>query len=161
MKEMLSGWVTTLTGASLLCCCAMCLCPKGRVREILKLVCGIVLAIALISPIAEFDFGVYASGMASYRAKAESIGQQGEDAYSSLTRTVIEDSYAAYISDKAQGAGLPLSDVAVGVKWGDEGLWYPYEVWLGSASEDTRALLSPVIEAELGIPAERQYWEIQ
>lgn len=157
MKAAVSEWIRTVAGTSLLCCCAMYLCPKGRVRDALRVVCGVVLALALISPVEEFDFRSYSESLAVYRAQAEDINAMADEAYSSLTRSVIEQEYAAYISDKAAEQGLALSSVTVGVEWGGDGVWYPLEAYI-SGTEQAKAALMPVIERELGIPEERQYW---
>ncbi len=157
MSAAVSDWIRTVAGASLLCCCAMYLCPKGRVRDALRIVCGVVLALALISPVVEFDFRSYSESLAEYRAQAEDINAMADEAYSSLTRSVIEREYAAYISDKATEQGLALSSVTVGVEWGGGGVWYPTEAHI-SGPERAKTALAPVIESELGIPEERQYW---
>ncbi len=157
MSAAITEWIRTVVGASLLCCCAMYLCPKGRVRDALRIVCGVVMALALISPIMEFDFRSYSEGLASYRARAGEIDDMANEAYDSLTRTVIEQEYAAYISDKAAEQGLALRSVTVGVEWGGDGVWYPLEAYI-SGSAQAQEALTPIIEADLGIPQERQYW---
>lgn len=157
MTGALTDWLRCVIGASLLCCCAMYITPRGRVRDAARLVCGVVLAIALISPVADFDFGAYSESLARYRAESESFSADAEETYNSLTRTVIEENYAAYISDKAAEKGLALDAVSVWVEWAGSGIWYPTQAYL-TAPEQTKTALAPVIEAELGIPQERQFW---
>jgi len=47
------------------------------------------------------------------------------------------------------------------LNWCSEGYWYPHEVQLvlsTKAKEDDMAALEALIEAELGVPRERQTW---
>ena len=75
-----------------------------------------------------------------------------------INQTIIERECAAYILDKADALGLAVSSAAVTARWSEEGFWYPWES-RAACSESDRETLSAVIEAELGIPAERQSWE--
>lgn len=159
MSAAASQWIRTLVGTALLCCCAMHLCPKGRVRGALRIVCGVVLAIAMISPAVEFDFRSYSESLAAYRAGAGSVTAMADEAYSSLTRTVIEHEYAAYIQSEAAKRGFSLTSVCVGVEWGgSSGVWYPLEASI-TGPQAAQAALASVIEQELGVPEERQYWK--
>ena len=62
--------------------------------------------------------------------------------------------------DKATQLGLDGLWAEVTARWSDEGFWYPWEARLGGP-ESGRAELERLIEAELGIPAERQSWEAE
>ena len=96
--------------------------------------------------------------MARYGEAARSVaGEAGQEA-DRLNRTIIELECAAYILDKADALGLAVSSAAVTARWSEEGFWYPWES-RAACSESDRETLSAVIEAELGIPAERQSWE--
>lgn len=159
MSTAASQWIRTLVGTALLCCCAMQLCPKGRVRDAMRVICGVVLAIAMISPAVDFDFRSYSESLAAYRAGTGGVAAMADEAYSSLTRTVIEQEYAAYIQDEAARRGFALVSVSVGVEWGgSSGVWYPLEAHITGPAA-AQAALSPVIEQELGVPEERQYWK--
>ena len=88
------------------------------------------------------------------RAVAEGAGEEADR----LNRTIIERECAAYILDKADALGISAADAAVTARWSEEGFWYPWESRV-SCPEGGRAALSEAIEAELGIPPERQSWE--
>ena len=61
--------------------------------------------------------------------------------------------------DKARETGEELGSVQLQMRWSSEGCWYPESVTLtGEMSMAGRSSLENAIEAELGIPAERQYW---
>ena len=104
-------------------------------------------------PFSQVGEGVQANPEAA-RAVAEGAGEEADR----LNRTIIERECAAYILDKADALGLAVSSAAVTARWSEEGFWYPWES-RAACSESDRETLSAVIEAELGIPAERQSWE--
>ena len=160
MTGLIKQWVMTLSCTALVCAAAMALIPPGRVKKAARLVCGLALALALISPLQEPDMSSYSLELSRYRALLEEKEQAVSQTNSRLERAIIEEECAAYILDKAQVLGLDAESVTVGVKWGDEQqLWYPYEAKLDIRGDsDAAARLSRVIESELGIPAERQDW---
>ena len=97
--------------------------------------------------------------ISKYRAKADEIISDADEKQDYLSRTIIEDELETYILDKAKSLDAELVSVEVAVKWGDEGCFYPYEVYLtGNLTQMKQQLLSNSIEAELGVPDERQYW---
>lgn len=160
MSEFLRSWVLSLTGAALLSAFALALTPQGRARSAVRLVCGVVTAIALVSPVLDFDFESYSMSLAAYRSAADQAAARLEETNDRLSRTIIEEECAAYILDKAQVLGLEMESASVTAKWGDADCWYPYEARLRAGGDElARRYLSDLISSELGIAPERQYWE--
>ena len=160
MSELLREWILTVTGAAMLSAFALAVSPEGRCRSVTRLVCGVVMAIALLSPVGKFDFTAYSMSLAAYRDMAAEAAKNAEESENRLSRSIIEEETAAYIWDKAQAAGLAPEEVTVTVKWGDTSCWYPYEVRLRvEAQPGARERLTEILESELGIPRQRQYWE--
>jgi hypothetical protein len=156
---LLREWIMGLAGAAVVTGLALSLTPKGRVRSVMRLVCGAVMIIALIKPVIEFDFDAYSIGLARYRADMEHITASARETSDRLQRTIIEEECSAYILDKAHILGLDCTKAEVTVKWGDEGYWYPYEAHLQiNGPQEQLNRLAGLIEAELGIPRERQHW---
>lgn len=154
-----SEWVRAIAGAALICAAATALTPKGKVKNVLKLVCGIVLITAMINPIIKQDIPTMSMDMSQYRKDADEIIGSAEEKQNNLSRTIIENELEAYILDKAQSLNAKLDSVEVSAKWSDEGCWYPYEVKLSAnITQMEQNLLSNSIEADLGVPKERQYW---
>lgn len=149
-------WIIGIVAASLLSSLALTLSPAGRVKSVTRLVCGLVCALTVASPLFQLDIDTIAAGIAGYQRRAEEITAQAEDEEKMLERTYIEEKYAAYILAKATEAGASVTDAAVLARWDDEELvWYPWEATLyGTYSPE----LSRSIEADLGIPAQRQNW---
>lgn len=152
----LKEWILSVAAASLLSAVALTLCPQGRVRQVTRLVCGIVCALALASPVVKLDVGSLSAGMAGYEKRALEITQDAEEEKKMLERTYIERECAAYILAKATETGADVTDAAVLARW-DDGLraWYP---WQATLTGTYSAALAEAIETELGIPAGRQDW---
>lgn len=149
-------WLTGAAAASILSAAALALCPKGRVRSVLRLVCGIVCALALLAPLRTVDITSLSAAMASYGQAAENVTRDGEEERKMLERTYIEEALAAYISDEAAALDLDPAYVTVTARWDEEGLaWYPWEAAIGC---EENGALARIMEAELGIPAARQRW---
>jgi hypothetical protein len=159
MTELIRTWILGVAGTAILTGLALSLTPRGRVHNVLRLICGTVMVLALISPVLRFDFAAYSLSLAQYREAAEGIAAGAAESTDRLSRTIIEEECAAYILDKAQVLGVTCSAVTVSVKWGDGGCWYPYEVYLeAQGQESAKNSLAGIMEAELGIPCERQHW---
>ena len=56
-------WISSVAAASVLAALALALTPKGRVRQVTKLVCGVMCALAVVAPVAKLDFGQLAADM--------------------------------------------------------------------------------------------------
>lgn len=158
MLEAISGWIRALVGAAVFCALALALCPEGRVKRVLRFACGLVMAAALLSPVLSVDMESLPQALARYSEAAERYAGSAEETADRLNRTIIEGECETYILDKAAVLGLEGCEVSVTARWSDEGFWYPWECRL-SCSDGDRESLSRLIEAELGIAAERQSWE--
>lgn len=156
MLGLIKSWIAGIAGAAVFCAVMTEITPKGSVKSVVKAVCGMVMAIALISPLLKLDFDSYSLNMAKYRVEAEKITAGGKEISDSLSRTIIEEQCETYILDKAQFLDAALSGAEVTVKWSSEGYWYPVGCRLeGPYSE----ALAGAIESELGIKREGQIWE--
>lgn len=160
MTELLRDWIKALCGSAVVCAAAMALCPEGKVRRVLRLVCGVVMAAALLSPVVELDFGAYSEAIARYGEEARRTAEGAQEEAREQSRTVIEEECAAYILDKAEALGLGSCTAAVRAEWSAEGFWVPRECTV-STDGGYSAALSSAIEADLGIPAGRQSWEAE
>ena len=153
----MKDWLVSVAAASLLSSAALALCPEGRVKRILRLVCGVMCALALASPVLALDVTTVSAAMAEYGQAAEKITSSAEEEKKMLERTYIEERCEAYILDKAAQLGAALSAASVLARWDEEALvWFPWEASL-NGPQDIR--LSRAIEADLGIPAQRQRWQ--
>lgn len=157
MTEFLRSWILGLAGAAVFCALCSAVTPDGSVKKVQKLLCAVVMTLALVSPLAGLDMSAYSLNLARCRKQAEEIGASAQEISDSLSRTFIEERCAAYILDKARLLGLSPSGVKVTAQWSGEGVWYPVEAEI-EAQYDRR--LSEKIEEELGITAQNQHWSI-
>ena len=75
-----------------------------------------------------------------------------------LNRLVIQEQYRAYIMDKARELDIPMSEVSLELRWSGEGLWLPESASYTSAPGGDRSALEEIVQAEPGIPIEKQNW---
>ncbi len=149
-------WITGVTAASLLASIAMALTPKGRVRQVTSLVCGLMCALAVAGPLVKLDYKALASGAALYAQRAEQVAADAQEEAKMLDRTYIQDRCQAYILAKAAEGGLDVDGVRLQARWDESGcVWYPWSV---EVDGDRDPRLAGLIESELGIPPERQSW---
>ena len=150
------AWITSVFAASMLSSLALVLCPEGRRQEVTRMVCGLVCSLAVASPLAQMDIDSLAAGMAAYGQQAQKITEKEEEEQKLLERTYIEEQCAAYILAKAAQIGAAVESVSVRAQWDDSALvWYPREAVMTGRYDEA---LTRAVEAELGIPSERQTW---
>lgn len=159
MSEVVSSWLRSIAAAALVSSLSIAITPKGKVRRVLKAVCGVLVIIAVISPLTQCDEEYISMDLAEYRARAEEITGDAETSDMNLSRSIIEEELEEYILDKAEEAGAADIEVNITAEWNSDGYWYPYKVTItGNVSPSARSSLCSVIESELGIPTERQNW---
>ena len=154
--ELLRTWILGLAGAALLCAVCTELTPKGSVKTVQRAICGVVVSLALISPLLHLDFDGYSLHLAGYRKQAEEIASQGKEISDSLSRTYIQARCQAYILDKARLSGVPVTSASVELRWSGEGIWYPVAAEIEGTYD--RALAEK-LEEELGISQKNQHWK--
>lgn len=149
MRTWLLGIVLTSLAGGL----ARQLAPKGREQSMVRLVSGLLLALALLRPLAGQkweDLELDAFPLPESREIAEASRKNQMEAFSAI----IEEKTEAYICDKAEQLGLDCkAEVSTGSDEG--GVPLPESVVIrGPYSE----ALARSIAEEVGIPAEQQIW---
>ena len=147
-RQWLLGVVLTAFAGGL----ARQLAPKGRERALVGLVCGLLLTLALLEPLAELEWAAAARDWPgpAQAALAESYRQEGQAALSA----VIAEKTEAYILDKADRLGLRCA-VEVAVSAGESGIPLPDAVTIRGGYS---AALAACREEEVGVPPEKQIW---
>lgn len=155
MAELFGNWIRGLAGVAVFSAIALTLTPSGRVKNVLRALCGLIMVIALLRPLIGIDLADYGRSLAKYRESL--IARTDTEAGDRLSRIIIENETRAYILDKAAGLGLAPQSVSVSARWAN-GFWVPDQVSVtGPTGADAEAL-SNLIEAQLGIPKDRQHW---
>lgn len=150
----------SIAGAALICSAAMALTPKTKVKSALRLICGLLLICAMLSPLVRNGAPELSMNISQYRAQAAALSAGAQENSNELSRTIIEDELEAYILDKAREMGETPGEIKLELRWSSEGFWYPQSAEINGAglSVTGRNRLENLIEAELGISPERQYW---
>ena len=156
MAEWIRSWILSLTGTALVCAAALKLTPEGRVKAVLRTVCAVALAAALLSPLLHGGaLPDYALELARYRSAAQALTGDAAALGRELDRGIIEQRMEAYILDKASALGAALGGAQVSLRWSTEGVWVPESAELAGPYH---AALAELLEAELGIPRQAQTW---
>lgn len=152
------GWLLTVIGASLICALADALMPPGAVRRVGRLVCGLVLLGAILSPLTQLDLSSGQRWLEDYLASLEAREEDLTETVNSQMKVIIEQEYAAYIVDKAARLGVACS-VQVECALSEEGLYLPARVRVsGALTEKERAQIAQIIQEDLGVPQSEQLY---
>lgn len=150
--------IRRLCALSILCGAALSISPKGNVRRIMGIVCAAALICAVIEPIKGMDLSAYSLELAKAGQRREEFLAENADAGERLNRLVIQERYRAYIMDKAKELNIPMSEVSLELRWSSEGLWLPESASYTAEPGGDRNALEQTIQAELGIPLDKQNW---
>ena len=105
------------------------------------------------------DITEIARAAEEYRAASRSCETELAEKNNLLYQTIIEDRTAAYIVDKAEELGI-LCQAEVTCSNDENGVPCPWEVTArGVWTEEKRAAVGRLLEGDLGIPPQRQYFE--
>jgi len=159
MMELIKDWILGITSASVLLSIAKALIPKGAVKQVGELACGLILLMAIAAPLAELDIGELSLALTEYRMSGEGSAGLLKIENTELIKEIIEEKTAAYISDKATELGMHCS-AEIAYEYSETGLVYPVAVSLrGTWTESQRAQLTAFIESELAVPKDKQTYE--
>lgn len=154
MMGAVGRWLTAVISVSLLCAMAGALMPQGAVKQVGRLVCGLVLLAAILSPLRELDVDAGRRWLDSY---LDSTGQWEAALKETVNRqmkTIIEEECAAYIVDKAAQLGAACSARTECRR--DGGLYLPQRVEVtGAVPPPLQSELVQIIVRDLGVPEEQ------
>lgn len=159
MMEFVREWLLGVTCAAMALALAEIVAPEGGVKRVCRLAGGLVLLLAAVSPVLKLDEADLSRALTEYRVTTQDYGDALVEKNNLLYRTIIEEKTAAYILDKAEELGISCQ-VEVTFEYDRDGTPCPYEVSLcGTWTDEQLSRLSRTLEADLGIPAERQRFE--
>lgn len=154
MIELLNKWITGVTVISLMIALAETLVIQEGVRQVLRLAGGILLTVALLSPILRLstDWDGFGSDVLP---SVSALEEEYTAMQQSQLAGVIAEETAAYISDKADEMGLNCT-AEVEVEQGEGGIWLPSGAEMSIPYHEQ---LEQWLESELDIPPEHQKWQ--
>lgn len=129
---------------------------KDSMGVLIRMVCGLFLAFAVIKPMSNLNFDDLSTFAESYTAAGTTSAAAGQKIAEDTIRDLIKQKTEAYILDKAC---LYNADLEVEVTLGGGNLPVPESVCItGHVSPYARTSLQQILSAELNIPKERQLW---
>ena len=152
------SWLLTVIAASLICALADALMPPGAVRRVGRLVCGLVLLGAILSPLARLDLSGSQRWLQDYLASLENREAELAETVNEQMKVIIEQEYAAYIVDKAAELGWTCT-ARVTCERSEEGLYLPVRTEVtGPQTAGVPAQLVQSIAEDLGVPKKAQVY---
>lgn len=152
------SWIMSIAGAAVISAVCLAITPEGRTKRVVRLCCGLVTLLCLLSPLAGRKIDI-SDKLAQVKWETEEIMSQARDSEQTLTRAVIQEKYGAYISDKGIKLGLDITEVSVKVKWNSGGYWYPTGAEItGTGDAPAKEELERCIASELGVDRNEIYW---
>lgn len=129
---------------------------KGINGELIKLVCGVFMAIVFISPLVKLDFSDWDNYWNMIVNEKDMAVMEGHNNTLDEMAAIIKEQSESYILDKAGSLKL---DLEVEVTLSDSNPPVPIYVELkGAVSPYAKSQLAQIIETDLGIAEENQEW---
>ena len=158
MMGAVRSWLLSVIAVSLLCAVADALMPSGAVKRVGRLVCGLVMLGAILSPLAGLDLEESQRWLERYLVSVQTREGELEETVNSQIKVIIERELAAYIVDKAAELGLTCR-AQVECSMSEDGLYLPVRTKvIGSMTADVQGKLIQLIASELGVPAQSQIY---
>ena len=156
MIQLIRSWLTGVTCAAMIAALAESLMPKGAVRQVGRLACGLVLLWAALRPVLDVEPGGPAEQLSRFSDQTRQRQLVLEEENGVILKTLIERESGAYIVDKAAQQGITCrAEVTCAAEEG--GLWLPWSVRIvGVTDPEQQGQLSRLIESQLDIPLQRQ-----
>lgn len=150
----LTKWLLSVIAVAFLVSIAETLMPDKRVREVGRLVGGLLLLLALLQPLLELGLPDAELSFDAYFAEITEKEQTYQKQQTQSLAEFIKERSEAYIENEAGTLGLSVQAV-VEMKLGEDGYPYPAAIQLDIPYH---AALAKKITGELGIAEERQTW---
>ena len=150
----LTKWLLSIIGTTFLIAIAEALMPDQKVREVGRLVGGLLLLLALLNPLLQFRLGEWDLSVDDYFSQVEekenTYRQQQTDSFEAL----IKEECETYIVTAAEELGLTVS-AQIETAFDENGTVQLTSVRLNIPYH---AALSARIEEDLGLGAAQQNW---
>lgn len=150
-------YLLSITAAAVICSLITSIMgKKGTYAAIVRMLCGLFMAITMISPLIQIQLSDFSFYYGSIMTEADAAAANGSLMANEAVAAIIKSETETYILDKALSMGLSIE---VEVTLSDSGTQHPYKVRLsGTASPYARQKLKEMIASDLGIPEENQAW---
>lgn len=153
-------WLLGVTAAALVLALAETLAPEGGAKKVCRLAGGLALMLAAVSPVlGALDGSLFTQALDGWHEQTQSVEWELEEKTDRFYLAIIEEETAAYVMDKAKELGFDC-EAEVTYGYDEEGVPCPWEIAArGAWTGEQRSRLERLLEEELGVPAQRQYYE--
>jgi len=157
MIGFLRDWIVGITCAAMAAAVLHAFLPKsGGVGRAGRLAAGLLMMLCAVGPLAGLDYDSLAQSLSELRLERSQYAQELEVQNSEILNELIKSETQAYILDKAEGLGVRCQAL-VTYALDEEGRPYPSEVHItGELTEEQERRLSEMLEADLGVPVQKQ-----
>lgn len=150
----LRQYIICVVAAALMCSILMSLVRDGFAKELIRLICGLVLTLAVIHPFSKLDFDTFADVPLSFLQNAEGVSSEGQRLAKEAMADIIKAESEAYILDKAAEWNAELTvDIIISNDQTPE-----RAILSGEISPYVRSCMEAMLESDLGITKENQIW---
>lgn len=159
MMGLVREWLLGVACTAMVLAIAQSLAPEGGAKRVCRLAGGLALLLAAVGPLLRLDGGLLSQALEEHRAILQDYEKNLEEASNSFYQTIIEETAAAYIVDKAEEMGIPCQ-AEVTFSYDEDGVPCPWEATArGVWTQEGREAVGRLLEDDLGIPPQRQHYE--
>ena len=150
-------YILRVVAAAMICAVAgVLLPPKNAAGQIVKLLCGVLLTVTIISPLTKVSFRNITHYFDALSVDADAYVENGSKLKQEKLAAIIKERTESYILDKAGQMGLQIS---VEVALDEDNNSIPCGITvIGQVSAYSKKILSGYINDTLGIAKEKQVW---
>lgn len=157
MNHAIGKYLLSIASSAMLLSLSQAMLPKGAVRQIAGFVGGLVVILAVLSPVVSIDPDELAQYLSAFSVdlEANGIADDGQ-----ILSDIIKQRCESYILDKAMELGAEL-EVSVGLY---EDAHYPYPVSVvlrGQVTPEQKMRLTEIISLDMGVSPQQQEWKIR
>ena len=155
--EGLRQYILSVCVAAMICGILINLAPKGACSSVLKIICGVFLAVSVLRPVLGLDFDAWIESVSTmYTSDGDAAVAFGRETGREALSQRIKNETEAYILDKAACLG---ADILAEVVLNTSDPPLPVAVTLhGDISPYAKQMLENIITEDLGIAKENQRW---
>ena len=147
MMGVVREWLLGVTAAAILAALAEGMMPEGGVKQVGKLVCGLMLATAVLRPLGSVEVTDLAP-LLEYDGDQRQALQEEADA---RMKCIIEEELSAYSMDKTAELGIPCQ-LQITCSADVEGVFLPVSAEIfGVSDQQAKLILMEFLRADLGL----------
>lgn len=152
LMELLRQWLFGITGTTLLLAVADSLMPSGSVKQVGRLICGLLLLIMIVKPVLQLSQESLEEIGAGYQSQLTKQEKEMENYYNNQLKIIIEQNIATYILDKAMELGVRVQPFVV-CQLGEDDIFEPVSVVIEECPVEIQMELMDILCEELSLDA--------